>query len=736
MTTRTILLTLAASVAPLYAQQPTIPASQAFTTLATPAAQADAATPEQRAQVFSALALLPQNISDFAVLTNIGANLLHLAESRVCPELEVGDLPSEVLALDNIALASTPATPATYALLRHTLVNLSTLGSTMQLAQDWAGQARAELRDSIIEELVLRADAASAPEGDAAAGAHIPPTYIIITSRPGEETVLQECYSLLLGGLQEENRPGITPVQDECGFSGIRMDMVETYKAELKEMTQNMAPRRKEMVLEELAKHPVYLLVRQQGNALIIALCENPQELQLAASPADSLLATDKLAACDTNLSKGMIAAGHVSTELAAIGNEVNTQPTFNLADGIRAVFTRLAEVESANKAAYEQAASAVSFLASELQKLTRPITQPSFMQMWCDGDLHFCLTSDAQGCSYRPGTLRLAALANAPNTSFYAETTPMQLGITPSDSNALLEAAFSVADGFSLTLAEENRAQAVGALAALKAFAPELQSLASAAATIGSGLDGQLAFVLDSVPGQLPRLSAETPSYTDAQVPRFSVFAGVCDRSKLSAGWDALLATAGQAAGKFGLSPEVVNLLPIVPRQEGSATSYSLALPLFTQQDALPSLAVSNTGLAAGTSARLNVQVLESATGTTPFSGAVFALRFAPLAKTLRSLATALDPAPEEAEPVASSQVKLEGGNEASVHLATVGGADGPTSVFVAGERSKVQEASDQLSTAAAIFEYASTVAEGVFGASTIENGLHTLKVDVKMKK
>ncbi len=742
MTTRTILLTLAASVAPLYAQQPAspAPAAQVFTALTAPAAtQTTPATPEQRAELFSALALLPQNVSDFAVLTKVGDNLRRLAESRKLPSFDAADLPAELLALDNIALATTPATPATYALLQQVLVNLSTVNSSLQLAEEWATNARETLSDPIIEELIQRADAHTQLDEGAAAGARIPASYIIITSKPEEETMLQECNALLLASFLQEPPAGVTPVNDANGFSGIRMDVTETYKDELDEATSDMAPRRREQLLNELAKHPLFILTRQQGQALIIALCEDPQELQLAASPAESVLATDKLAACDTNLAKGMIAASHVSPELASVANAVNSQPTFHLASGVSAVFTRLGKVEPDNKAAYDKAAAAVSLLSAELQKFHRPVTRPVTMQMWCDGDLHLALTGDGQGCSYTPGALRLASMADAPATSLYAETTPMQLGLTPPDNKALLESALSLAEGVSLTMKESNREQTEAAFAAVRAFMPEMQALVAAGSTVSSGLDGQFALVLDSVHGQLPKVSATTPGYTDAEVPRISLFAGVKDRSKLGSGWEALLATAGQLAGKFGAPPEIVRLLPITSQQLGSAMSYSLALPAFpiSTQDTVPNLTVSDTGLAFGTSALLNAQVVESATGSTPFAGAVFALKFAPLARTLRSLATALDPSAEEAEPVASSEVKLddEGGQKATVAVATVGGEDGPTSVIVATERSEVQEAADNLNVAATIFEYASTIAEGVYGTSTIEQGQSTIRLQIKLK-
>ncbi len=735
MTTRTILLTFAATVAPLYAQQPAAPApqpaAQVFTALATPAAPAAAATPEQRAAVFSALALLPQDISDFTVLTQVGSNLKKLAGSGKCPELTPEDLPAELLALDNIALASTPATPATYALLQHALVSFFSVGSTLQLADGWAAEARGELRDAIIEGLILRADAAaSVPEGSADS-AHLPTGYGIITCEPGKEAMLSLCREQMLTDLRDSGRPGISPAEGAEGFTGVRVNVAEAFKGELEAATANMAPPRREMLLAELAKRPVYLLTRLQGNALAVALCEDPQSPRLAPSPADSLLATDKVAACDATLGKGMIACSVTSPALVNMANAVNAQPTLNLAAGLGAAFTQLGAQEPANKPAYDRAAAAMGFLSAEMQKLIRPVTHPSTLQMWCDGDLHLVLTGDAQDCSYRPGTLRLAAVADAPATSFYSEMTPMETGITPPDSKALLDAAFNVAEGFALTLAEEKRGQAEAAVQMARAFMPELQSLAAAGCTIGSGLDGQVAFVLDSVHAPLPSISGAAG--LDAETPRFALFAGVKDRSKLAQGWEGILASAGQAAGKLGMAPEVVRMLPIRSHTVENAASYSLALPFFTE-NASPSLAITDTGLAIGSSANLTTRLALSATGSTPFTGAVFALKFKPLARTLRSLATALDHDAEEAKPAAESDVRLEK-EKNSVCIATVGTPEGPARILLSTSLDEVEDEADGLSMAASIAERAATIAEGVYGTATTENGLQTLHVQVKMK-
>ncbi len=749
MNTRITLMLMAATVAPLCAQQPATPpahAAQPFTALAAPATAAPA-TPEQRAAVFGSLALLPQDISDFLVLPNIGGNLLRLAESGRIPTLPADEAPAELMAIDNLAIATTPATPGTYALLEKALSTLYFMGMGADIIGDWEASARdglAELIHKEMEQALLR-DMGVTREGGLDLGdqpTHIPASYAILTVKPGQEAMLEQWHAAILANLQGSEEEFISAVNDVNGFSGVRLDL-----AKLREMTQEAETEpdlndpeqlAEEALKNELGKHTLCVLTRLQGNALILAVCEDPQELKLAATPAESLLATDKVACCDANLDKGMIGASLASPALSELYKTCSSGAMLKLAPVATAIFTKLAEADAANKPAYEQAAAAATFLGNELRNLNPAITRPTTTQVWFDGKLHIRSTADAQGASYLPGTLRLATMAEAPATALYMESTPVKLATPLPDIKVLMEAALDVAHGVSLTLHETEKTQAAGGIATVQAFMPELQSLAAASATIGSGLDGQFAFVLDSAHGPMPAFAGAEQG-AQADVPRLALYAGVSDRSKLGEGWEGIITTAGQVAAKLGGDPAAVSMLPIVPSQQGAVTSYSVALPFFTP-DCVPNLSLTDKGLALGSSSLLNAQLVESATGTTPFEGCAISFRFAPLGRSLRSLSTALDPKPEEAKPVAefpdenckdceqSDELICEDCMKQLVEQAQAEAA-------AEAARTPQEKAADDLADAAEFFENAATIVEGIRATSTVEDGQHILNIEVNFK-
>ncbi len=753
MNMRSTLILMAATVAPLCSAQdaPAMPTSQQLVALAANPAPT-AATPEQRAAVFNALALLPPTVTDVLVLPNISENCAKLDEN-LRHEM---DLPEGV---DNAAIAVIPGTPATYALIGGALQSYQAISTATSLAiTGMAIGSEPELFDTIFQQLVKgTAESLQKELGDAVSGPlSVPTAYAVLTCKPGHEADLQELHNRfqqeVRGGIDPEE--GSYPVDDVNGWSGIGYDLAKPMGALLEELNKPAEEQEEaspfaeaEMkakvkpVVEELAKQKLNIVSRVQGNALIIAVCGDPQQLRLAASPAESMLATDLLANCDANLGKGIIVASSTSPELANL-YDCTTNYMYNIADGIASVFTALGEKDAANKDAFDQAAAGMSLLTKTLRSFTPADTKPTTLQAWHDGDLHIVLTTDAGGVSYKPGTLRLAAAADAPATVFYAESTPGVYDFALPTMQEMLDAALNVATGYALTLDEQRKPHMLANLGLAKAFMPEVNAALAAGTTIGSGFDGHSALIIDSAHAATPAFMG-APEGAEADVPRIGAYMGVADRSKLGEGWQALLDTAAQLAAKTGNDPAIIGQLPILPSQQGALTSYTVMLPL-TSPDCVPDLTVSDTGLALGTSANMNARLIEGATGTLPFAGCVISFKPAPLAKSLRSLSLALDPTPEEAEPVAQSDVAVPSEPVTEEECeACVASEDGICEECYARmlaeaetpSTSRQERTAAQLAEAAESLEDFAEVVNGVNVSSTIEEGVHTLKVDVDFK-
>ncbi len=715
MNMRAILL-MAATVAPLSAQEPP-PVAPAEPTVAAPSPA------DQRAAKLGALALLPKDAADFVVLADVGGNVARLA-GGCCPcDASSGGVPAELLAIDNIALANTAASAPSLAAAAQFASSMCGAGMAAGTVDGWievaSGAALEALRQvgdpRACEEKLIADVKAFIPS------VKVAPQYAVVTCKPGGENVLEKMFNQAVQRLADEagkHENSLEKVEGN-GFTGVKLDFAKALEEE-----NDVTP----ALREALAGRAVYVLLRLQGNALIGVICENPEEISLASTPADSMLATDAVAEADPVLAKDLLGLLRVSPELQALGNAPSSSAAVRaFASVISSVFNQLAEKDAAHQAAYAKAAAGVNALAAQYAAFMPASSQPATLQLWCDKGLHAVFSCDALGSSYKPAPLKHAAMADAPDTFVYAESTPCSWGATQLPSfEVVLTSLLDVAQGVAETLDASGREESLSYCKGIAQFLPELCAFSSAAGTVGSGLDGSWTVVMDSSQGHMPAVFGGGAEAT-VSFPRLSVAAGVSDRSKLGDGWNAFVKAAGQVIGKLGGDPASVGMLPIVPANVGAATTYKVALPFFTP-DFVPSLAVSDDTLAIGTSDRLNAQLATAASGTTPFAGTLCSIRFAPLAKCLGSLADAMAPeTPPAAEPdpraVAEAVLREQDGDD-----------DGDDFDAVAPEPPMKASAEELRTLANDVAELSKTV-EGVSCTCTIENGKFVIKADVKLK-
>ncbi len=734
MNMRTTLILMAATTVPAFAQQPALPATQELAKMVAPA-QLPAATPEQRAAVLSSLAVLPADVDSFFTITNIGGNVSRLANSGVIPTMRPYEIPNEVLALDGAALASSAANGESIAALSDILASVYTSIYTDALAGEWTRAASDQAAD-VIDETARRHVVAAMNAAVAKLPAlRIHPTYGVITCKPGNEGMLQEWYAVALNKLQSGvgRSKGHGAVNDLNGFSGVKIDLSQNidttepsgeYLEYVKDEPSFILG---QAIRKEAATRTIYILLRQQGNALIAVVCEDPSEVKLAASPAESVLASALITEADANLNSGMIALGQLGTALVS---DKGTPATIKgLGNAFGSIFTALGAKDSANKAVYDKAAAGVHTIASQLTACCRSASQPALMQCWCDKDIHFQLSGDAMGSSFTPAPLRHADKADAPGTILYAATTPIQSKAVWPSLPVIMDAALDITQGYSLTLPTRKRAKLSNGMAIVNEFIPEAKEMMHSIGTVCEGLDGSAAFVIDS--SVAPMAPAFKLNNKTAAMPRVAASFGVSDRSKLGEGWDGIVSTSGKIIEKLGGDPASVGMLPIVPSKAGEVTSYTLSLPYFNA-DFVPTLAVSNSSLVVGSSQNLNQELASAATGTTDFAGAVFIFRPEPLADTLASLADAL----EEEKPVAPpTPIVVE--DDDDDEEGDYDYEDDYEEYYDEEDYYSYQprSTSDELRDVAEGLKECSQVVEAIYGTVSESNGRSTIRVDVKLR-
>ncbi len=702
MNIRATLCLLAASLAPAFAQEPGEPPATQQPCPATPSA---AAMAERRAAVFSSLAPLPAELSSFFVLCDFGGNLTRLTESGAFPELQVTESDK---ALDGIAIASSRANAGSCKAAAQITANIFSWLLVDRAARSWMQRANDTTADIIRDEALSLLDdweneaIALLPE------VRIHPVYMVTSYKQGKEELRSREYQSQLMALHAlcAAESNIERVEHVPGFAGIRCSWPATDESSDK---FNRA------VDSELAGRFVYILLREEGNAIVTVVCEEPSEIQLAATPAESVLATELLAEADAQLDRGMIALGRTEGEFLSMSGMVTTEILRKLGTTAAHVFAALGRSDERNSEAYSRAATACEGIVTRLSPLLRPDEKPSTLKIWHDEDLHLQLSIDAQGAAFTPAPLRHMDRMHDGNTILYAAMSPISGGATLPSPRELMEATLAIAPAFAHSLSPRHRARLEKDMRDLGPYLPALGGIADALHAISIGLDGNAALIVDAVPSTVPGIfvpEGESSSRRlTALLPRLALSIGVDDRSKLSEGWDGLLASCAAIGAQWGYDPNALGMLPIVPTEQGEGTTYTLSLPIFTPE-CVPTLSVSGNSLIAGSSRSLNNSLMSSATGGAVFEGAFFIVRFRPLAASLNSLADAYNERTAEQD-----------------RLLT----DDPYAYFM--NRSARQQVADELRELADAAAGTGNIAESLHGSVTTEKGCFIIRCTLNLE-
>lgn len=665
MNIRTTLMMIAATMAPLYAQETAAPTLETYTALAT-APQVQPNTPETRADAYPALAYIPADVELALAMSNFGTTIMSTVSAFEASAAD--DFPPELEQIDSIAIAAGKGTKELCEKLIPLIATSSTSPEQPDYGSRWSALAT-EPAAAIIRKLsdTYRANMEKAAMSNLP-DLKLPPIYAVLSGKQGSDELMRSWYEIAINTIREDITPDseyeMREVAEVNGYVGICIhpkaeqvindgytftDDGRFVKIEPTERTKAMQ--------DELNKRSFYVLLRREGTNILAVVCENPADIMHPADAAQSILGTDKLSSMDTNLSKPQALAFYSAPGLSTLSNEIQLTNYRSMSEIIIGTFRELAAGESEQKKVWESAAKGAELLTSTITNIVLPKSdKPDCFQIWHEeGSIGMQYTCAANGLNFTPGKLSLTALADTPATILYTESTPFS-GANIPPCTELIDALAAVADGFVATANPEAQAEMQQELAMAKNFLPDAKSLCSALQTIGSGLGGSTAIAIDSA-GNMPAILGGRPGNT-AAIPRICFYSGVSNRSKLAEGWQQTLKVAADVATKLGSDPSVINMLPIVPTVNGNTTSFSVALPWFTP-NLVPNVTVSDTTITLGTSSDYNAQVTAAATGAADFTGCVFSLKFEPLATTARGIADELTAIAEQEKATTQSNIQ-----------------------------------------------------------------------------
>lgn len=406
-----------------------------------------------------------------------------------------------------------------------------------------------------------------------------------------------------------------------------------------------------ESVLAEVAKHDLYVLYAYQGDKLIISISKDPvSQIKIAATPKESILATDKLAFTDKAAQSSMI-LGYGD---AAVYASILKYAAANVDGQLQGYKDALQKMNLGDISGIITALNAMKSDYDAIVKLSKA-NQPLTALVWGDKGLQVEVEAADDGTLIPAKAVKISSFADeADNILFYAGSSSAAY---TSKAVSLAENAVSAGWQFMECIvpvlakqeAQQKNPQIQQFLQTwplIQASKPELLKLWGACKLALSGFGGESALVIDSkgsmplIPGVPPEMAA---TLAKLQIPCVALAANVTDRKKLATAWNDLLTTSGNLVQS--LSPSQGNtdgklVLPEPKKAESEdITSYCYPLPFFTT-GFMPSISISDKAWVMGTSPGLNLRVAKAmaAPHTGSLTGMVFAFNFTPmleLAKT-----------------------------------------------------------------------------------------------------
>lgn len=342
-------------------------------------------------------------------------------------------------------------------------------------------------------------------------------------------------------------------------------------------------------------KDSLYLIRGIVDGKLLIALANDPADVEVATRVQDSLLGTDKVALSAECLSAEFGAFLYVSPELLR-------ETTSSLTAVLRHGKSQLRELTKPSiQAPSERLVEIGLNLLAPALKSDKAFTAAC----WFDGDVHVQMQGDACGLSAAEMPLMNLASSVDPRTIVYAETTGMKLRSLPS-----LSEAGEIADALMLANIQGRE------LEEYLSLRPSISEGIRALGKLGSGLRGNGALIVTT-----------DPNIGAAGALRL----GVADRNALAEGWQHLLNAVGEGLSvTTDINPDILKVLPFTSGSGAAGTSsYTLQLPMSLPKGLSPQVLVGDAQLVIGSNRELNARLATNPPSSTLFSGSLF--RFNP---------------------------------------------------------------------------------------------------------
>lgn len=622
---KTLILLSALTVAPLCrAQNLEVVPMPADTAAAVGLAQ-------QEADISTSLALLPQNTEAYMAF----GNLPGAAKLAGLPAEALGE--ASVVESAALGLGAGSAEMLRQALPLYRVLAMSE--SLSEMCSNWAAAAHEQAAAIIKAQGLQQLQEVNDQMIEAVASWRTAPAYAVVTLHEEGREMLPS----LQQGLLSELRAGDgTESVSQGDWQGARFRIpAEDIQALLADL--DLTALQKVKLEGALRKLSLQVLVTVHDRSLVVAVCSDAADLSLAATPADSVLTADKAAFLKEQ--RNPLAGGYLPAELSNACRELNLQTSQSLAGFATGVFkTLVAESAHPDAVKYQEAVAAVAALLAQTEKCSPAVDAPSTLLLWEDGDLHLDIVGDANGARF----VAAESLTLPTNDkTFFSFTCDPIAGTSTWDGAALLSACENLLNGVTATLNTEAQMQGQGLMAQYHLFDSEKETLGSACQTWKNAFTGGVSMVADAA-GAVPASFVGGSPAQMVSVPRVAIAAGVAERADIEKGRALFMQAVEQGMTKMDIPKSQLGSLPMAESVSGSATLYSLALPMCCPGFS-PTVGVSDKTWSLSSAAELAAALADAAVIPAAAEGrATFCFIPKPVAELLNE-AAALDPQNED---------------------------------------------------------------------------------------
>jgi hypothetical protein len=479
----------------------------------------------------------------------------------------------------------------------------------------------------------------------------MPPLYLAFrTPAAQREAASQQLAALVANlGMLGEVVESVSIEKAGQKFTGHKVSgakIAEVLAMDREQMDQLLEPAKIDQLFAAIAKKDLVVVSGSLGEYSILFVGSSIEDLNLAATPAQSLVASDCLAFSDAYATKELTAVMYgqksaIDALQAAAGGL--SDMAIGLRDGLAGA-EGLGDTRN-----LETLLRTVGERESALRKL---ITNESIgiAAFFEDGfKIESYGGSDNGGVDWKASN-KLASLGDSEGVVMFANMTTEAAYDEKARAymEVLMETAYAMAMKVAECKVQDAKIAQFKQMAMLfdSQFRPDAVAMWDAfSGDFGGGLGRERACIMD-LSGSVPALPGIPQAVVDSgKFPRISIVAPVADRAKLAASWQKINASATSVLGKISeMAEQTIPMQKPISSEKDGFTTWFFSLPFFND-DFMPSVTVGDKWFAASTSKKQALDLVQmAAKGSESQTGLSFRLNFKALQKFSRETLKSVD--------------------------------------------------------------------------------------------